>query len=278
MIVFIGSVFSPYYALMRRRGPRGPIHHCAVNVVLYGGGGKRWAMTERGAAAVRRDATRLEIGPSRIAWEDDGLTLHLDEVTAPIPSRIRGTVRLRPAALGPETFTLDAAGRHRWRPIAPCARIEVDLSKPGRRWAGPAYLDTNDGDEPLERAFSHWNWSRAPGAEATSVLYETVRLDGSTGALALRYAADGGLTHAEAPPAHDLPPTRLWRMKRATRADEGPSVRQTLEDTPFYSRSVLDTRLLGAPCTAIHESLSLDRFKLPWVQAMLPFKAPRSLR
>ena len=26
---------------------------------------------------------------------------------------------------------------------------------------------------------------------------------------------------------------------------------------------------------AVHESLSLDRFRAPWVQAMLPFKVPR---
>ena len=52
-------------------------------------------------------------------------------------------------------------------------------------------------------------------------------------------------------------------------------VRQTLEDTPFYSRSVIETGLFGEQVTAVHESLSLDRFQAPWVQAMLPFRIPR---
>ena len=48
IIAFIGSVFSPYYAWARRKGDAGPENHVAVNVALYGKGGKRWSMTERG--------------------------------------------------------------------------------------------------------------------------------------------------------------------------------------------------------------------------------------
>ncbi len=64
---------------------------------------------------------------------------------------------------------------------------------------------------------------------------------------------------------------------RHTRADAGQPVRvrQTLEDAPFYSRSVIDTQLLGQRVTAVHESLSMDRFTAPWVQAMLPMRIPR---
>ena len=39
IIAFIGSVFSPYYAWARRRGPADPLNHCALNVALYGTGG-----------------------------------------------------------------------------------------------------------------------------------------------------------------------------------------------------------------------------------------------
>jgi carotenoid 1,2-hydratase len=41
---------------------------------------------------------------------------------------------------------------------------------------------------------------------------------------------------------------------------------------------VLDTRLLGQDATAMHESLSLDRFRSPIVQMMLPFRMPRVRR
>ena len=50
---------------------------------------------------------------------------------------------------------------------------------------------------------------------------------------------------------------------------------ETLEDTPFYARSVVAGDLLGQPVTAMHESLSMDRFTMPVVQAMLPFRMPR---
>ena len=35
IIAFIGSVFSPYYALARRNGPADPLNHCAINVAIY---------------------------------------------------------------------------------------------------------------------------------------------------------------------------------------------------------------------------------------------------
>jgi carotenoid 1,2-hydratase len=57
----------------------------------------------------------------------------------------------------------------------------------------------------------------------------------------------------------------------------GARIVRTLEDAPFYSRSLLDTRLLGSSAPAIHESLDLDRFRARWVQCLLPFRMPRSL-
>ena len=71
----------------------------------------------------------------------------------PLPRRVRGRVRVHPQGLCRFVAPLDAAGRHRWGPIAPCARIEVDLDRPGLRWRGHAYLDSNEGDEPVDRAF-----------------------------------------------------------------------------------------------------------------------------
>jgi carotenoid 1,2-hydratase len=70
-----------------------------------------------------------------------------------------------------------------------------------------------------------------------------------------------------------LPRTK-WRMAREIRATN-PTIAKTLEDTPFYARSVIAAEFEGAPVTAMHESLALDRFTQPWVQAMLPFRMPR---
>ena len=189
---------------------------------------------------------------------------------------------------GGSTFALDEAGRHRWSPLAAVSRVEVSLERPSLRWSGPAYLDSNEGDAPLERDFLEWDWCRAPTPVGTAILYEATRRDGSTKCLALLARPDGGLEEVEPPPPCALPDTALWRVPRRTRADaqpgaqngapSGAKVLRTLEDTPFYARSVLGTRLRGWDATAMHESLQLRRFSNPVVQAMLPFRVPKAFR
>jgi carotenoid 1,2-hydratase len=279
LIAFAGSVFSPWYALARRRGPADPIAHCTLNAVLYRRRGKRWSFTERPAADIRRSADEFRIGPSRIVRDGNALVFEIDEVTAPLPTRLRGTVRVEAPRVFDGVYPLDAAGRHHWRPIAPCARIEVALSSPRTRWAGTAYLDSNWGEDSLERSFVGWNWSRLdlPGEPAAAaVLYDTLRRDGSRQSLALRFGPDGTAASFEAPAVAGLPATG-WRVARATRSEAASDARvvRTLEDTPFYARSVVATRLCGSLVRGVHESLSLDRFASPWVQCLLPFRAPR---
>jgi carotenoid 1,2-hydratase len=247
------------------------MRHCALNVALYGRG-KRWSMTERGEAAVRREAGSLRIGPSGLSWDGSVLTVRIEEVAVPFPRRIRGSVRLYPSALESRSMRLDSAGRHRWQPIAPCSRVEVALESPALSWAGPAYFDTNNGDRPLEADFRQWNWSRAPLPGGTAILYEVVRHDGPL-TLAMRYDAAGGVEDFVPPEAVALPRT-LWRVPRQISA-VSPSVRQTLEDTPFYARSVVGAEILGERTSAMHESLDMERFTAPLVQAMLPFRMPR---
>ena len=187
MIAFIGSVFSPYYAWARRRGPADPRQHCAVNVALYGARGGRWAMTERGRRALLQRPDTLQIGPSTLDWDGNALTVRLDEIGAPLPKRIRGRITLIPGAVTDRTFTLDDYGRHGWRPIAPTARIEVALRRPSLRWSGNGYLDTNAGEAPLEDDFVKWDWSRAAHGRGAAVLYNVTRRHGGDHALALRF-------------------------------------------------------------------------------------------
>ncbi len=280
IIAFIGSVFSPYYKWARRRGPAEPLNHAAINVALYGASGHKWAMTERGQNAVARDRGHFTVGPSRLAWVEDSLEISLDEMTFPLPGRIRGEIRLHPENLNTEPFGLDADGLHHWRPIAPTARVEVALEKPALDWQGHGYLDSNWGAVPLEASFRRWDWSRSPIGRGSAVLYEGERRDGSPFNLALHFAADGRATPFDPPRPCPLPRTRIWRIPRATRTegDATTGIEATLEDTPFYARSLLRTKLLGETTTAVHESLDLDRFSLPIVQAMLPFRMPRRSR
>ena len=277
LIAFVGNVFSPYYARARRKGRGDPENHCALNVALYGDTPNRWTLTERGRESLTRDAASLHIGPSSLAWDGSALTARIDEIGMPVPRRVRGTVTIRPEIEPRCVFFLDRPGNHRWIPFAPRAHIEVDLEQPALRWRGSAYLDGNAGDVPLERSFVDWTWSRAELAAGTAVLYDICRRDGTSHSIAARFAPDGSVVPFAPAPAARLPTTG-WRIPRRTRTSGHASVVRTLEDTPFYARSLVESEILGERVRSIHESLSLDRFDARWVQAMLPFRMPRAMR
>lgn len=267
-------MFSPYY---RASGWARPCDHVALNVALYGPGRGRWTMTERGEGSLSRAPHALDIGGSALRWDGAGLTLDIDERTAVTRERVRGRLRIRPEAVSVDAFALDPTGRHLWRPIATRARIEARFERPALAWDGDAYLDSNWGAEPLEAGFRSWHWSRAHLRRDTAVLYEGARADGSPFALALRVGPDGQAQDMASPVAWTLPATTLWRMPRQTRVDPGHAawVQRTWEDTPFYSRSAILTRLWGERAPAVHESLSMARFASRPVQLMLPYRMPR---
>jgi carotenoid 1,2-hydratase len=277
IIAFVGSVFSPYYAWARARGRPDPENHCAVNVALYGRGGKRWAMTERSRRHVQREAHRFQVGPSALEWDGAALTVRFDEMSVPVPRRIRGQVVVRPAGLCTFVGALDDAGRHRWGPLAPCARVEVDLAHAGVRWQGHAYLDSNEGDEPIERAFHEWDWSRALLRDgSTAVIYDVRQKLGAERLLAMRFAPDGTATPFVAPPRQALPAT-LWRVPRYMRTDPAEPARelQRMEDAPFYARAVVSSGLLGERVVSVHETVNMPRLVSPLVRLMLPWRMPR---
>jgi carotenoid 1,2-hydratase len=280
MIAMLGSVFSPYYKRARSKGLGDPFNFCGLNVALYGAAGKRWALTERGRNDLSIENNRLAIGPSSLVWDGTSLTVDVREITAPIPSRLRGKIRLFPSATTAETFVLSENGNHRWCPIAAFSRVELEFTNPALTWSGHGYFDWNSGDSPLEDAFIGWDWSRASTAQGTTILYDGVRRQQDDFLLALKIDADGTARHIPAPPPAKLALTPVWRIRRGTRSDAGApvAVLKTLEDTPFYARSMIQSQIGGEPVRAMHESLSLDRFSNPVVQRMLPFRMPRAAR
>ncbi|MFO0552569.1 MAG: carotenoid 1,2-hydratase [Polyangiaceae bacterium] len=277
IIAMLGNVFSPYYAAARARG-RGvadPLDFVTMNVALYGPSSRAWALTERRGAVRDRDA--LAIGPSSIRHTSDGILVEVDEVTAPLASRIAGTVRLEPEVVCGLPRELDAKKAHRWWPISPRARVTVDFPEPGVRWSGHGYFDANAGDEPLEDAFSSWSWSRLPTSQGAIVSYDVRRRDGSTKTLDVSFDARRGAQPLSDLTDHDLGQTRWWRLDRRVRAprDGAPRLVRTLEDTPFYSRSAVEMSLRGTRGVAVHESLSLERFGSRWVRTLLPMRIRR---
>jgi carotenoid 1,2-hydratase len=276
IIGFVGSVFSPYYKHARRRGFVDPENFCSINVALYSRGAARWTMTERAKSQLTRSRDHFSVGPSSMNFGDRGLTIDIDEKAFPLISPVRGTIRLIPTCLPATLFYLDADGKHVWQPLAPAARIEVEMREPSLSWSGMAYFDHNCGQEPIEDGFSEWDWSRSDAGQSWIVLYDTLPRQGAPRHLALRFNGDGSIEDFEPPPRHKLS-TSLWRMKRQTRSEGEKTARvvRTFEDAPFYSRSMIESRLFGQNLLGVHESLSLNRFCNPVVQAMLPFRMPR---
>lgn len=273
IIVFLGSVFSPYYAIARRQGPADPMNHCCINVALYGSPA-RFAMTDRPVRALKRDDVSITVGPSAMRWDGKVLTLDLDEVAVPLPRRIRGQVRLTPGPMNRRVFTLDAAGHHHWRPMSAAAKVEVELEHPGLSWKGHGYFDSNWGSAPLERDFQEWDWCRVPLKEGAAILYDARRRDGTRQQLALRFHEDGRIEEMPVPP--DVTMRRsMWGIRRATQSEKGARIVKTLLDTPFYARSVLETTLCGETAMGVHESLDCDRFAALPIQLLLPFRVPR---
>ena len=290
IIVFIGSVFSPHYARARRASPSAdPERHCAVNLALYDieHGNHTWALTEHESFAREREC--LRVGASSIRWTDAGeLHIELAEHRTRFFGRrgepLRGRVRLRPTAVFGPRVELDhwrAEPRHRWYPVAPHARVEVEFEAPQLCFSGSGYHDVNEGDEGLEHAFRSWNWSRCELGDRTVIAYDVVDLEGRPHVRAWRFDPSGGgiedIPEQALAPPRMLPATR-WRVDRAIRSDveQPPKLRCTLEDTPFYSRSLVDVQLGGRSGVAVHESISLQRFSTRWVELLLPFKTRRA--
>jgi carotenoid 1,2-hydratase len=280
VIAFQGSVFSPYYFWSDHAEP---LDHCAINVALYGRFLHKWTMTERGAGDVHRAQDRFEVGPSRMHWDGTCLTLLIDERTPPFPtpmtSRVRGRIRVYPQVFTRRAFDLDAQARHVWWPIAPMARIEVEFLEPSLRWHGHGYVDSNRGAEPLEVGFRQWHWSRAPLGQDAAVIYDVESRRAPVEPLAIRFDKFGEIEPLDLPHLRRLMPTR-WLVPRRTRTDAGGSARvvKTLEDSPFYARTLMEADVGGTRVPTVHESLSLDRFASPIVKWMLPYKMPRVAR
>lgn len=272
----MGSVFSPTYFAARARDPRAsPSEHCAINAVLYRRGGKRWAFTEPTSDTVERRPDTFAVSGSQVRREHGALLVELDERSTGLGLGLRGRVRIELHAGTQAPRALDRAGDHHWWPVGALATAEVELDQPNLRFRGSAYHDCNFGSVPLEDTFESWNWSRAQRDEGVEILYDVVERGERPRPLALRLEQRRGLVPWEAPRVQALP-TAHWGVARSTRGarDGSAKVIRTLEDTPFYTRSLL--QLDGAP--AVHESLDLQRFTKPWVQFLLPFRLRRGWR
>lgn len=291
-IVFVGSVFSPHYARALARGPQPPERHLAVNVALYGAR-RAWAFAEQAAAPGALRPRRLQVGRSVCTQDGDALRLSLDVPRGLGRRPLRGSVVVHYGAAGAaRPLRLDADGRHRWWPLAPCARVEADFPELGVHFVGRGYHDANFGDEPLARGFACWQWMRAVAGARTAVDYVATAADGALRRLHLDFLADGQVRRRPAPSLAPLAASG-WRVARA--APRAWRLVRALEDTPFYVRSLLtrarpaapkspghtgpasaEAAAVGEPAAyAVHEALDMRRWQRGWVKFLLPFRLRR---
>lgn len=252
-----------------------PQDHCCINVATYGPGG-RFTMTDRGRAALRQEKDRFTVGPSSLHWTGKELVIEVNEWGAPpLVTPVRGRIILTPQAVTGSEVLLTEDGRHIWRPFAPMADIRVEMSQ-GHAWEGHGYFDANFGTRALEDDFQFWTWGRFPMKDRALCFYDATRRDGSTLELAVEISPSGELREVEAPPLTRFRRS-LWQVRRETRADQGfvPRQRLNMLDAPFYSRSLVETRIDGEITTGVHEALDLTRFRQPWLKPMIALRVPR---
>ena len=172
---------------------------------------------------------------------------------------------------------LDDNHKHRWGPIAPSASIEVDIPSHNISWKGHGYVDSNEGDEPLEIPFKEWDWARTYLEDGSAVVfYDVKQRVGRQRVLPLRFFPNGDVERIAPPPRQDLPDSR-WMISRVMRSEPArpAHILRVLEDTPFYSRILLSSGLLNDRRLVIHETLNLDRFSSKLTKLMLPWRMPR---
>ena len=272
IIAFIGSVFSPWYKWSGRRRPH---NHVCINVATYGTGG-RFTMTDRGERALRQTNDTFEVGPSKLTWDGGKRVIDVDELASPpLPGRVQGRITLPPTGVTGVEAPLLPDGSHVWRPFAPTARIDVDLNR-GWEWSGHGYFDANFGTRALETDFSYWTWGRFPVPGGAACFYDAERRDGGRLELGVKFT-DSGEIEPFQPPRKTRFTRTLWAVKRETRADPGyrPKQVKAMLDAPFYSRSVVRTKINGMETDGVHEALDLDRFASPLLKPMLAVRVPR---
>ena len=192
---------------------------------------------------------------------------------------MRGRVRVHPQALVGEAFALDQPAAINGGPSRRARASKSRCAIPRWRGAATDISIRTRGPNRSKPGSRDWDWSRAHRARDTAILYDGARRDGSTFGLALRIDAAGpGYARRAAARRTTAAHAVAHGASDARGRRHGAGVARTFEDSPFYARAAIATRLFGEQAIAVHETLSLDRFARPWVKWMLPFRMPRALR
>jgi len=80
-------------------------------------------MTERGQNAIERTAHQFTVGPSHLRWENDALTIEINERVPLLGKKVQGKIKVFPEQLFHHVVALDDHQKHRWGPSVAWERI-----------------------------------------------------------------------------------------------------------------------------------------------------------
>jgi carotenoid 1,2-hydratase len=270
LILMLGSPFSPSYRRATHASKRpDPLEHAALNVVIHERRRSCFALIED--RAHHRDRHSVELTSSRVMWSGGRVTWEIRERTAWTRSPIRGLVEVTPRVSSTAAIPLDSRGTHLWRPLAPLARVRATFTSPGFDFDGHGYLDSNRGDRPLEQGLAPWSWMHSVSSGSIDVRYDVVgRPPVTLGTAGHPVPADPSDT------VHRLPTSR-WGLPRCVRLPVGADVAivRTLEDAPFYVRSLVRIERGRRSVLAVHETMDPVRLAHPLSQWMIPWRSHR---
>ncbi|MFN3501937.1 MAG: carotenoid 1,2-hydratase, partial [Allorhizobium sp.] len=107
-------------------------------------------------------------------------------------------------------------------------------------------------------------------------LDDSVLTDGTNCRCGLVCGGHGAVAEFD-PPSRKPLKRGFWGVGGGIACDGGasPVLKNALEDTPFYRRSLVETVIAGDPVEMMHETLDCRRLANPVVRMMLPFRMPR---
>lgn len=235
---------------------------------------------------LERSAEGLCLARNSIEWQGDELVIRIHDQRPWARGPVSGEIRVRATRRYAPRIDLASNGHHDWFPVSPASTACVRMSNPDLSFDGIAYHDVNHGDRPLEQDFVEWDWSRltpvgeSAGSKLSGIITYDVatRRDATHKRRAFAFDDARGLRRADTAGTELLDGGKaFWGVRRRLVGDSGTQAvhRRALEDSPFYTRSLISTTMRNRPYRGVHESLRLDRFVDPVVQCMLPFRIRR---
>ncbi|MCK6529800.1 hypothetical protein L6R50_20340 [Myxococcota bacterium] len=184
---------------------------------------------------------------------------------------VRGRIRLIPEAPPNAPAVPLAAGApgHRWGVVASRGRVEVDFAAPRFALRCEGYHDSNDGDEPLERAVRRWAWARLSGRGEVRLACQVQDRAGAWSCRRVRID-DRGAREEEGMVA-SFDGAGLWGVRWPRTLDGAGAVGPAWEDSPFYVR----WPVAGGGLAGVAEVVDLERFSHPLVRRMLRYRTRR---